>query len=82
MTEAPLDQGKRQSEKISFNAWLIKCISEAVANHRQLQAIRQGGKLVLFEDVDISIVIEGKSMAKSPGPTLSAGPMKKHRCHR
>ena len=50
---------RQQSEKISFNAWLIKCISEAVANQRQLQAIRQGRrKLVLFEDVDISIVIE------------------------
>ncbi len=50
---------RRQSEKISFNSWLIKCIGLVVANHPQLQAVRQGRrKLVLFKDVDISIVIE------------------------
>ena len=50
---------RKQSEKISFNSWLIKCISLAVENCRQLQSVRKGKqKLILFEDIDISTVIE------------------------
>jgi Pyruvate/2-oxoglutarate dehydrogenase complex, dihydrolipoamide acyltransferase (E2) component, and related enzymes len=50
---------KKLSGKISFNAWLIKCISLAVENCPQVHAVRKGGqKLVLFEDIDISVVIE------------------------
>lgn len=50
---------KKRSEKISFNSWLIKCISLAVENCPQVHAVRKGKqKLVLFEDIDISVVIE------------------------
>lgn len=50
---------KTLSKRISFNSWLIKCISYAVEEFKQIHAVRKGKrKLVVFEDVDISIVIE------------------------
>lgn len=50
---------KREKESISFNSWLIKCISKAVEEYRDIHGIRKGKrKIVLFKDVDISIMIE------------------------
>lgn len=52
-------QKKKDGEKISFNSWLIKCISMAIEEFRELQGIRKGRKqIVVFEDIDISIMIE------------------------
>ncbi len=46
-------------EKISFNAWLIKCISEAITRYPLIHGIRSGkGKAVIYEDVDVSIMVE------------------------
>ncbi|NLI90938.1 MAG: dehydrogenase [Peptococcaceae bacterium] len=50
---------KKLSEKITFNSWLIKCISRAVEEFKPIHGIRKGKKkVVIFEDIDISIVIE------------------------
>ncbi|SFH25903.1 2-oxoacid dehydrogenases acyltransferase (catalytic domain) [Desulfotomaculum arcticum] len=50
---------KKLKEKINFNSWLIKCISHAVEEFKQIQGIRKGKrKLIIFDDIDISIVIE------------------------
>lgn len=50
---------KKLAEKVSFNSWLIKCISHTVEETRLIHAIRKGRrKVVIFEDIDISIVIE------------------------
>ncbi|KUO71190.1 MAG: hypothetical protein APF77_05910 [Clostridia bacterium BRH_c25] len=50
---------KRLHEKVSFNSWLIKCISHAVEESVQIHGIRKGKRnVVIFEDIDISIVIE------------------------
>lgn len=50
---------KKQSEKITFNSWLIKCISHAVEQSKELHGIRKGRRaVVIFEDIDISIVVE------------------------
>lgn len=50
---------KKLSEKISFNSWLIKCISKVVEDSKQIHAMRKGKrKVVIFEDIDISIAIE------------------------
>ena len=49
---------KKLSENISFNSWLIKCISHSVEEFKQLHGIRKGKrKVVIFNDIDISIVI-------------------------
>src|SRR5689334_4200118 len=46
-------------ESLSFTAFLATCLAKAVDEHKAVQAYRQGGKhLVLFEDVDIYVVIE------------------------
>ncbi len=46
-------------EKISFNAWLIKCISEAIARYPLIHGIRSGKrKAIVFEDIDVSIMVE------------------------
>lgn len=50
---------RKRHENVSFNAWLLKCIGQTVAEFPQLAGIRKGRiNVVLFRDVDISIVIE------------------------
>jgi len=56
---------KKQKQNVSFNAWLIKCISKTVEEFKDLHGIRKGKrKLVLFEDIDISIMIEREMQGK------------------
>jgi pyruvate/2-oxoglutarate dehydrogenase complex dihydrolipoamide acyltransferase (E2) component len=44
---------------ISFTAWIIKCISQAVDEHKSVHAIRKGkNQLVVFDDIDISVLVE------------------------
>jgi pyruvate/2-oxoglutarate dehydrogenase complex dihydrolipoamide acyltransferase (E2) component len=44
---------------LSFTAWILKCIGQAISEYKQVQAIRKGkDRLVIFDDVDISIVVE------------------------
>jgi pyruvate/2-oxoglutarate dehydrogenase complex dihydrolipoamide acyltransferase (E2) component len=46
-------------QDISFTGWIVKCVSQAAHEHRQLNAYRLGRKkLVFFDDVDIPIPIE------------------------
>ncbi|NLW91261.1 MAG: dehydrogenase [Syntrophomonadaceae bacterium] len=50
---------KKQNPNISFNSWIIKCISKTVEEYKDIHSIRKGKrKKVLFDDVDISIMIE------------------------
>lgn len=49
----------RTGEGISFTSWVMKCIGQAVSEHKHIQAMRKGKKsLILFDDVDISVVVE------------------------
>jgi pyruvate/2-oxoglutarate dehydrogenase complex dihydrolipoamide acyltransferase (E2) component len=46
-------------ETLSFTAFLIACLAQAVNEHKTVQAYRKGRKhLVLFEDVDVETQIE------------------------
>jgi pyruvate/2-oxoglutarate dehydrogenase complex dihydrolipoamide acyltransferase (E2) component len=48
-----------RGDKISFNAWLIRCISEAIARYPLIHGVRSGKhKAIIFEDVDVSIMVE------------------------
>lgn len=50
---------KRQKQSVSFNSWLIKCVSKAVEEFSGLHGIRKGrNSVVVFQDIDISIMIE------------------------
>ncbi|MCX7711170.1 MAG: 2-oxo acid dehydrogenase subunit E2 [Clostridia bacterium] len=60
-----ISEKKKRSEKVSFNSWLIKCISHAVEESIQIHGIRKGKKkVVIFDDIDISIVIEREIQGK------------------
>lgn len=49
----------KTGEKLSFTAWVIRCVGQAVSEHREVQALKKGKKkLVVFDDVDVAIVIE------------------------
>lgn len=53
-------------EKLSFTGWIIKCLAQAVCEHKRIHALRQGKKkLVVFDDVDVNMPIE-RQMAGSP----------------
>lgn len=46
-------------ESLSFTAFLIACLAQAVDEHKEVQAVRQGGKrLIIFDDVDVWTPIE------------------------
>ena len=56
---------KKLHEKVSFNSWIIKCISHAVEECVQIHGVRKGKReVVIFDDVDISIVIEREIQGK------------------
>jgi pyruvate/2-oxoglutarate dehydrogenase complex dihydrolipoamide acyltransferase (E2) component len=49
----------RTGEALSFTAYLAWCLARAVAEHPQVHALLDWrGRLVTFEDVDVSLVIE------------------------
>jgi len=51
----------RSGKKVSFTSWVLKCIGQAVEEHKQVHALRKGKKkLVIFDDIDISIMVEKK----------------------
>lgn len=50
---------KKKGKDISFTAWIIKCVSKALEEHKELNAYRVGrNKIAIFDDVDVAIPIE------------------------
>lgn len=50
---------KKEGKDVSFTAWIIKCLAEALVEHKELNAYRQGrNKIVIFDDVDVAIPVE------------------------
>ncbi|MDX2215633.1 MAG: 2-oxo acid dehydrogenase subunit E2 [Oculatellaceae cyanobacterium bins.114] len=51
---------KTQTEQgISFTGWIVKCLAQAISEHKYVHALRQGKRqLVIFDDVDVTIIIE------------------------
>ena len=45
-------------EALSFTGWIMKCIGQAINEHKYVQAMRKGKKIVIFDDVDIPVVVE------------------------
>lgn len=53
------EKRRASGERISFSGWLVRAIAATVARHREMAAFRVGRrKLLIFNDVDVSIVIE------------------------
>jgi pyruvate/2-oxoglutarate dehydrogenase complex dihydrolipoamide acyltransferase (E2) component len=56
-----LQEIRRAGTDISFNAWLVKVISMVVVQHREAAAyLYNKKKLIIFDDVNISLIIEKK----------------------
>ena len=55
-----IKQSRQSGKKISFTAWLIKAIADCVALHPPIAGTNhaKSNKVLVFEDVDISIVVE------------------------
>ena len=50
---------KNTGNKISFTAWLLKCIGQAASEYKEVHSMMKGkNKIIKFEDVDISITVE------------------------
>lgn len=62
VTQAREIMQKMKEEKcgdVSFTGWVIKCVAQAASEHKLLNAYRLGRrKLVVFDDVDISMPVE------------------------
>jgi len=49
----------KTGEKLSFTGWVVKCVAQAVSEHREVQAMKRGKKkLIVFDDVDVGMIIE------------------------
>jgi len=63
-------RGKKRTPgtKLSFTSWTIACVGRALAEHKQVHALRRGrAGLVLFDEVDLSILVE-KEVSGVPVP--------------
>ena len=50
---------KTDGDKISFTSWILKCISQAVSEHKQVHAFKKGkNRLLIFNNIDLSIIVE------------------------
>lgn len=62
------DHEKNTQKKISFTAWLLKCIGQAASEFKEVHSMMMGkSKIVKFDDVDISITVE-KSAERVQAP--------------
>lgn len=56
----------RTGESISFTAFVTACLGQAVAADRRVQALRDWrGRLIIFDDVDVGILIERRAGAEA-----------------
>jgi len=49
---------KKTGESLSFTAFLTFCLARAVDENKIVHAYRRGSKLIIYDQVDISVVIE------------------------
>lgn len=52
------DHKEKTGESISFTGWIAACVGKSVGEHKQVQALMIGKHFVIFDDVNINILIE------------------------
>jgi pyruvate/2-oxoglutarate dehydrogenase complex dihydrolipoamide acyltransferase (E2) component len=50
--------GRDNKKLVSLTGYLLYCFAQAVADDKMIQAYRKGNKLIVFDDVDVSTMIE------------------------
>ena len=78
-----IKQNRHRGNKISFTAWLIKAIADCVALHPPIAGVNDAkhNKVLVFEDVDTSIVVEKEvNGARVPLPYVIRKADKKTLC--
>lgn len=57
-------QQAQTGDQLSFTGFLVGCLARAVAEQREVQALRKGAaRLLLFNDVDVGILVERQAGA-------------------
>lgn len=50
---------EKTGEKLSFTAWVIKCIAQTLSEHKELNSYKHGKrKIITFDDIDIAVPVE------------------------
>ena len=49
---------EKEGESISFTGWIASCVGKSVGEHKQVHALKIGKHFVIFDDVNINILIE------------------------
>lgn len=52
------ETAERTGEQLSFSAFITACVGRTVVLDRMWHAYRQGGRLILFDDVDVAVLVE------------------------
>jgi len=52
------EMGQKTGEPLSFTAFLSFCLARAVDENKLMHAYRRGSKLIVYDEVDIAVVIE------------------------
>jgi pyruvate/2-oxoglutarate dehydrogenase complex dihydrolipoamide acyltransferase (E2) component len=49
---------ERTGESLSFTGWIAACLGKAIDEHKQVHALMIGNKFIVFDDVNINILVE------------------------
>lgn len=71
------DHKERTGETLSFTAWLIRCIAQAVSEYKQVQAYRKGKELIVFDDVDVGFAMERQGQQEGGGMMVAGAVVRK-----
>jgi len=52
------DHFEKTGEKLSFTAYVVKCLAEVVSDHKKLNAFIRRNRLIMLEEVNISVLVE------------------------
>lgn len=64
-------QKAKTGQSISFTGWIVKCLAQAVSEHKSIHALRKGKRrLVIFDDVDVTVIVERAVGQPSTGDRL------------
>lgn len=66
-----LAQRRRVGRDDSFTAWAVGCIARAAAEHKRVHALRRGRqRLVVFDDVDVSLAVVRQTIGPDRGERI------------